>query len=359
MAVALASFGLASGCSDREGEADVGVGPDEGDDRPDGGDAGTNDGDPGHGDGAPDLGSPVEVPLGVPTTFRLDLPRGARTFDVFVSSQGLQAKPPLLVVFHGGNRSRADVLSDVTGLGGFRDVAESERVLLIAPNGSNADGEGDAPQANWNDCRQSVAAATNNADDGALFDALVAWAARHFDIDEQRVFIAGPSNGGLMTYRLALERGARIAGAAAFIANMTAEPEQCVFSDARVPMLIMNGTSDRLMAFEGGALTQGSGGNVMSSDATAAFWAERNGTLLAQAAVDYPDINLRDGSTASRVDYLEEAGGIGVRYVVVTGGGHTIPSVRYRTPGALLLGGQNRDIEGAAEAWAFFSQVAP
>lgn len=276
-----------------------------------------------------------------------------RRFDAYVPTRGLRAGAPLVIVFHGGTRSSRDVVLGGEPLGVFRELAETEGLLLLAPNGTDAEGRPDAQSASWNDCRPET---TSRADDVAFFDALVDWARVGFDIDERRIYVTGPSNGGLMSYRLVLERAPRIAAAVAFIANLP-EPSiaDCFPGVGAVPIAIMNGTTDRLMAYEGGTLTAGDGGTVLSTLDTVTFWRERNGARLAADVFAYPDEDRTDGSTISRMDYLGDDGKPWVRFFRVEGGGHAIPSRAHPLrPGvASVLGGQNRDVEGAVLAWEF------
>lgn len=277
-----------------------------------------------------------------------------RYFDYYVPP-ALPEDAPVLILLHGGTQNKTQVLDGTTGSSGWLSVAESEAVLLIVPNGTGADGDTNAAYANWNDCRSDQVSGSNE-DDVAFIATLIDWALNEpsLVVDEDRIYVAGASNGGLMSYRAALELGDRIAGIAAFIANnpVNLDPScETAVNDpnpAPVSVLICNGTADALMPFNGGTVALGNGGEVTSSLETREFWRMRNSTTQPLPPVVYPDIDPTDNSTIVRADYVGGTGGAAVSWLTVFAGGHTMPSLRFFSAGA-----QNRDIESAAVAWAF------
>ncbi len=277
-----------------------------------------------------------------------------RYFDFYVPP-GLPENAPVVIVLHGGTQNKARVIDGTTGSSGWLSVAESEAVLLIVPNGTGADGDPNAVSARWNDCRSDQVSGSS-ADDVAFIAALIDWALNEpsLVVDENRVYVAGASNGGMMSYRAALELGDRIAGIAAFIANnpVNLDPScEAAVNDvnpAPVSVFICNGTADTLMPFNGGTVALGNGGQVASSLETRDFWRARNSTTQPLPPIVYPDIDPTDNSTVVGASYVGGNGGAAVSWLTVFAGGHTMPSQLFFSTGA-----QNRDIESAAVAWAF------
>ena len=121
-------------------------------------------------------------------------------------------------------------------------IADEEGALLLVPNGTNRDtGAPSGDDQNRNDCRSQGPTA---ADDVDFIDALLRWTADRFSdvtlsLDTARTFVTGPSNGGLMTYRLATELPDRVAAAAAFIANRP-ELSECPMATDPIPVLIVS-----------------------------------------------------------------------------------------------------------------------
>lgn len=301
----------------------------------------------------PDYEPPVP---GLYSTQLVDGSGTLRVFDYYVPT-ALPEDAPVLILLHSGGQNRISVIDGTSGSTAWRDVAEDNGVLLIIPNGTDGIGDPDATAARWNDCRSDEDAGTD-ADDIAFLDALIDWAVTEpdFVLDEDRVYIAGAANGGLMGFRAALELGERLAGVATFIANRAAIPDpSCLRAEAEVTpvpvsMLVWVGTQDLVMPFEGGDVSLGIGGTVVSAIETVNFWILRNQTSDAEPEFTYPDIDPTDGSTVIGERFVFGADGSEVLFVTVLGGGHSMPSLRYPSAGR-----QNRDVESATEAWAFLS----
>src|SRR5262249_57777545 len=68
----------------------------------------------------------------------------------------------------------------------------------------------------------------------------------------KRVSVAGAAKGGAMTRTLACARAALLAAAASVIMNLTDESAQACPPARAVRMLMMNGTADPLIPYDGG-----------------------------------------------------------------------------------------------------------
>jgi polyhydroxybutyrate depolymerase len=100
----------------------------------------------------------------------------------------------------------------------------------------------------WNagDCCRP--ATTFGIDDLALLDAFVVDMSKRPDVDPARVFMAGQSNGGMMTYRYLCEHGDRLAGAASVLGtNMSGcDP------NVALPVLHVAARDDEVVPYDGG-----------------------------------------------------------------------------------------------------------
>ena len=302
--------------------------------------------DSGGGDGGSD-GVAVAAAAELLPDQTLDVGGASRSYHLFLPSQTEGA--PLVVLLH-ENGSDPDALLGLDGesapFGVWLDVAEREGFALAAPAGEGG---------GWNDCR-SDAPDNPSGDDVAFIGAVVDDIVATYGIDSSRVFATGFSNGGHMSIRLAEEAPDLIRGFAAIAAADSAASE-CTSSQTPVPALFMNGSGDRLMPFEGGAMANGA--MVLSSDETIARWVERNGA--AEAAVEaVEDVDPDDGSTVTITRYASEPGGAPVAFYAIDGGGHNEPSLTQELVGLPpQRAPQNRDIEMAEEVWGFFSEVDP
>jgi polyhydroxybutyrate depolymerase len=259
-------------------------------------------------------------------------------------------------------------MRNVTNGGGNAEwpaVADDHKFLLIAPNGVNVDtGDTSGDDQHWNDCRGDAILSDSQEDDVGFMSALLDWANDNFDIDLERVYATGASNGGMMSYRLARELGYRIAAIAAYIANIPAA-NGCYGPYYPISVLIINGEGeDHYMPWEGGCVTAKSGcdrGTVTSALATRDFWIEFNGCdPQSVETIDYPDLDPSDGCDVTSDLYVSGNQGTEVKFYTVWDGGHTVPSINHHHDPLFLkllgLGKQNHDIEAAIEAWDFLSQ---
>ena len=277
-----------------------------------------------------------------------------RIYDYYIPNNLGSSAIPLIFLLHGGG-SKSD---DLTGESGFKapykvwmNIAEDEKFIIVYPNGTinPLGGQG------WNDCRAD--ATTNpSVDDVDFIDSLIDYFSNLYNIDINRIYATGTSNGGHMSIRLALELSNKIAAVAPVVASMPAS--RCSDPVHPISILFMIGTNDPLSPYNGGEVAPNIGGRgtVLSADESVTFWVDFNQTNSNPSIINYPDINTEDNSTVKSETY---SNGIELTQVVlyeVFGGGHLEPSIeeQYSPILELSLGSQNHDIEMATVIWDFF-----
>jgi polyhydroxybutyrate depolymerase len=272
-----------------------------------------------------------------------------RTFAFYVPPR-VRPHPALLLVLHGstmdGRRMRA-----ATGYA-FDEIADREGFLVAYPDGYGG---------HWNDCRAVGAFEAKRLaiDDVSFLRTLTDWFRRELDVAADEVYAVGVSNGGQMSFRLALEAPDLVRGIAAIAANLpTAENQTCVPSGRPVATMIVNGTDDPLNPHGGGRVALWGmffrRGNVQSTLATATYWANLAGHQGPPAVQDLPDTDPKDGATATRQQWSGE-GKLPVTLLLVHGGGHTIPHPEVRAP--RIVGRTCHDFSSPREIWEFFGAV--
>jgi polyhydroxybutyrate depolymerase len=271
-----------------------------------------------------------------------------RTYRVYVPP-GASASPPLVIAFHGSMDS-SEGMRRATGYE-FDRLADAHGFVVAYPQGF---------EGHWNDCRKvaDYAARKRNIDDLALFDTLIARLQAEHGIDPARVFVVGLSNGGHFVFRLALERPDRIAGAAAFGANLpTDDNSVCVAKGPPPPIMLVNGTEDPINPYGGGVVTVfgfGNRGTVRSARETADYFARRLGAgepVTNQLA----STTQGDSTSADRLAWGEP--GREVVLFSINGGGHVVPQPVYSPQ--RILGRVTSAINGPEQAWTFFSRQPP
>ncbi|MFB6418075.1 MULTISPECIES: alpha/beta hydrolase family esterase [Bradyrhizobium] len=266
----------------------------------------------------------------------------------------LPAKKPaaLVVVLHGKTQRGADMIART----GWPQVAKREGFAVVFPDGLNHA---------WADARTKAGPALRGppvgTDDVAFIAKLVEKLVADGTADAERVYVAGLSNGGAMAMTLVCARADLFAAGASVIMNLTDEAAVTCHPSRPLPMLLMNGTADPLVPYEGGrGSSYYAADGFWSTDETLAFWRKLNGCETGDASVsDLPDRNVADQSTVTRITSRCPPGHDVMLYRI-NQGGHRMPGfapdARFPRVATKLLGPQNGDIDGAETIWSFFSQ---
>lgn len=277
-----------------------------------------------------------------------------RHFTFFIP-RACPENAPIVFVFHNSNSGMEKVFHSGDGFNEWPNLSETEKFILLAPNGVNPiNGDVEGENQKWNDCRSQENTQSNlsNVDDVKFVKSLIDWSKGNLSIDEKRIYITGVGNGGMMVYKLAAQVGEQLAGVAVFLANMPAEIE-CGLPKKPLPIFIMNSKDDPFVPYEGGAIL-GERGKVLSAVATLNYWVHLN-QLNTQKRTNkfYDDIEPDDNSRIIKNEFDRPLDNPPVVFNVVTNSGHVVPSIKHRTSNTELLGNQNEDIEGVEEAWKF------
>jgi polyhydroxybutyrate depolymerase len=161
------------------------------------------------------------------------------------------------------------------------------------------------------------------------------------------------------------ERADLFAAAASVIMNRTDESAAACHPSRPVPFLMMNGTADPLIPYQGGRGTSRFADGFWSTERTLDFWRRVNGCQTKDADVaDLEDRDKADRSTVTRIA-SKCPPGRDVALCRVNDGGHRMPGgfpdarfpdARFPRMVNFLLGLQNQDIDGAETIWAFFKR---
>jgi polyhydroxybutyrate depolymerase len=251
-------------------------------------------------------------------------------------------------VLHGGGGT-GKYMATLTG---FNRLAASEGFIAVYP-------EAEPTDRRWNDGRtvQKYRSQRENIDDVGFISAVIDRLAAEYPIDFNRVYVTGISNGAMMTHRLAVDIADKIAAAAMVTGNIPEEYFNKGIPRRPVPMLIMNGTDDPLMPWNGGAVKAGRRdlGQVISTPQTVDFWRTHN-CCQGPAQVTYKaDSAPGDGTRVRLESYKNSAGRVMVILYAVEGGGHTWPGGPQYIPEA-VVGTISFDIDGSDEIYNFFKK---
>lgn len=235
------------------------------------------------------------------------------------SYTGMEAVP-LVFSLHGagGTKESQYTLSE------FNLLADSENFILVTPEATAAIGNLNV----WN--QQSD---PDRADDVGFINALIDEIAGRYNIDLDRIYLAGSSNGAFMALQITCELSDKIAATAAIKGYMT--PDQINACNPTTPTAIiqMHGTEDPLVTYDG-------------VQATIQFWNTFNQTNATPITSIRPDTDPTNGTTTNSFLYTNGTNGIQVEHLEVVNGVHDW----FGEPGT------NYDINASIEAWLFFDK---
>ena len=262
----------------------------------------------------------------------------------------LTGPAPLLFALHGGG-SGALVRAAQTG---FNAIADREGFVVVYPQGL---GDG------WNDGRDTpfLLERQQNADDVGFFRVMIDRLVAEGLADPDRVYLSGGSNGGMMSFRLACEATDAFAAVVTMVANLP-EPLAAQCRPTRpLPLLMMHGTADPLMPFDGGpvsAFTGNDQGRVISAENTIVFWLRNNGCGEEFGVGAIEDRDPLDGiRTETRTWSGCRDGATVVAYRMV-GAGHGLPGRSANKPelNARVGGRSTNDFDSSEATWSFVHQ---
>lgn len=264
------------------------------------------------------------------------VPEPHRRVDVSVGGNGrwyLIAEPQL-----GSGPARRPVVVDLHGHAegairhatatGFAELGIREGFLTVTPQGSGL-------VSRWN-------IRAGSPDVAFLFDLLDTLAVRD-DIDPTRIFLTGLSNGGVMATSLAAWRPEQIAGIGP-VAGIW-NPPVAAGADT-VPAVIVHGTGDRIVAYEGRIDSAEARIETPPIEETVAAYALRNGCtgppVVELIERDVERWSYRRGRLAT---------GGAVDFIRILGGGHTWPGAPPVDP---QRWGTTSTFDATAAIWRFF-----
>ncbi len=172
-----------------------------------------------------------------------------RKYTLYIPSGYDKKKPvPLLIGLHAG-MSNPKVFMERTK---FTAIAERENFIAVFPQGSAFREKRN--RFVWNSGSCCGYAAKRDIDDVGFIQKLISKLGKSYNIDAQRIYATGFSNGGGMSYRLACELSDKIAGIA--VVSSSLDLKKCTLNKP-VNILHIHGTADPYNLYEGGTSSKG------------------------------------------------------------------------------------------------------
>ncbi len=250
-----------------------------------------------------------------------------RKFRLYVPNSYIGQAVPLILNLHGytSNSAQQQPYSN------FMPIADTAKFLMVYP-----DGKAPLGQQYWN-------AGFGGTENDVLFmNDLIDSLDLIYNIDLNRVYSCGMSNGGIMSYYLACYLPNRIAAIASVTGSMLNVWSTCA-PTRPFPVMEIHGTNDGTVPYNGD-------GTFAPIDSVVKKWRIHNNCNSAPVTFSVPNISTSDNSTAVNYKYTNGNMGATVELYKVTGGSHS-------WPGALaVIANTNQDFNASVEIWRFFRQ---
>jgi len=272
----------------------------------------------------------------------------ARTYLLHIPTGYDSQKPyPLVIALHGGGGSGERIMEQTK----LNTISDREGFIVAYPDAVSG---GRRAERQWNDGRGTMASAENGIDDIAFIRTLVNTVAHAYLIDAKRVFAAGISNGGIMTYRLGCEASDIFAAIAPVAANL-AEPLAACSPQHPISVMQVNGTKDPFISVDGGECCKvvpwAPGGRLLSIRDSLSRFLRKNACQETPMSETLP-ASINDGTAIEKQVFPGCGSGADVVLYLVHGGGHAWPPNEPEAP--RLAGISSKNLDTSEAVWEFF-----
>jgi len=255
--------------------------------------------------------------------------------EYYVSMPKDKSKPiPLIINFHG---FRSDAIEQ-KGFSQMDDYAHQNGVGVIYPEGF---------KKSWNVGK----AILNNENDIGFTNALIDSVLSKYNIDSDRIYACGFSNGGTFSYELICGLSNKIAAFGSVGGNFSINQKRVCNINREVPLIHIHGTKDRLQKY------YKSNRDFLSTVESVNFWAEYN-QLDIKVVENIEDIHKMDRTSVQKHTYSKNNSNTQVIHLKVVNGGH----LWLGSPISdwfilrLFFGKNNHEINSSKELVDFFLQ---
>ena len=213
---------------------------------------------------------------------------------------------PLVINFHGFGQTIENYMEKVD----MRPLANTESFILVYPQGSLL---GNAPH--WNSC-PPIENNKSLVDDFGFIEKMINQIASEYNVDQERIYAIGYSNGGMMAYGLAHHKSELIAG----IGSVSGVMLGCFGTTSHpIPVIHLHGTLDFVLPYTGGNF-------FLSVQAVLDYWIEFNNTEV------NPTVSIDSESDIPIEHYVYGSGdnGVSVEHYKYILGNHGWFSAKYK-----------------------------
>jgi polyhydroxybutyrate depolymerase len=212
---------------------------------------------------------------------------------------------PVVMNFHGFGGNATDFINETK----MRALSETETFILVYPQGSCLNGS-----SHWN---PSLPGGDNKstADDYGFIEALINDLETKYNINQERIYACGYSNGGMFAYGLAQNKSnliAAIGSVSGAMIDTTPNPSH------PMPLINIHGTNDGVLPYEGS-------NDYNSIQSTLNYWINFNETESSPTI----NSNTNNGVTIEKFTYGNGKNKISIEHYKVINGEHVWFDIDY------------------------------
>ncbi|MEM7038631.1 MAG: PHB depolymerase family esterase, partial [Bacteroidota bacterium] len=208
---------------------------------------------------------------------------------------------PLVLNFHGFGGTASDHMEAAD----MRSLANSDNFILVYPQGAFLDGD-----THWNSGLDTPDN-KSDVDDLGFIEALLDELAANYNIDPERIYACGYSNGSFFSYALACYLSDRIASIGSVAGAMMEETHDNCAPTHPTAMINVHGTSDGVVQYNGGT-------GMKSVPESVDYWTNFNNCNATPVTDQFDD----NGTVIEQFEYQDGDSSVAVVHYKVNGGGH-------------------------------------
>jgi polyhydroxybutyrate depolymerase len=262
---------------------------------------------------------------------------GDRWYDIALPPNPKGA--PLILALHGGGGDPDQFASS----SGLARAANKAGFAVAFPAGSGRRGD---RLLTWNSGYCCGYAARQNIDDIAFMAEVIKDATNRFGVAGEEVYLTGMSNGSMMVEAFAARYPSQVRAVAGVAGTMDLGSYRVT---GRVPLLIIHGTADENVPYDGGVGSKSlSRGDYASVASVVRAFLRPWGSGVTETSIK---IDRRDDATSVVVTDYQKEGAIVLRLITVEGGAHHWPGGRKRR----MTEGKTEEIDANTEILRFFA----
>ena len=253
--------------------------------------------------------------------------------EYYVSLPENTSKPiPLIINFHG-----------------FLDRAINQKEFSQMDNYAHQNGVGvvypEGVKRSWNVGK----AILSNENDIGFVNALIDLVSSKCNIDSNRIYACGFSNGGTFSYELICSLSNKIAAFGSVGGNFSINEKRVCNIDREIPLIHIHGTKDRLQEYNK------SDRDFLSTIESFNFWVKYN-QLDKTIVENITDVHKKDRTTVEKYTFYKNNSDTKVIHFKVENGGHLWlgSPMGDRFLERLLFGRNNHEINSSKELVDFF-----